>query len=67
MLYDEQGRPIINVQVTGVEFTGGSGVRIFNGNLQLLNITSNLWHDLYIENDSDTGVPTLRWSEVGVS
>lgn len=63
MLLDDEGRQKINAHVTGITFAGASGVRIFNGNLQLLNVTTNLWHDLYIETDADTGVATLRWSD----
>ncbi len=63
MLYDAEGRPKLNVEVSGVNFVGGSHVRIYNGKLQLLNITTNLWHDLYIETVSDTGLAVLQWSD----
>lgn len=53
----------ITFSISGVSFTGSTNFRIMLGYPQLLNITTGLWHDIYIENDPNSGVALLKWSD----
>lgn len=62
-LYDSYGRPIISIVLTTtMTFLGGDKVRIYNGELQLKNRTTLLWHTVYIDNDAG-GAAELSWTD----
>jgi hypothetical protein len=57
MLYDAEGRLVIGLSDTYV--------RTKNGKLQLKNISDDLWYDLILQNDAETGNPVLGVSNSG--
>ena len=71
MLYDPFGRPCVNTEVSGtlnvnivgITIAGATEFRIYAGHPQILNRTTNLWHDIYIENEPVTGDAIFAWDD----
>jgi hypothetical protein len=62
-LYDQYGRPVssfgVPAQITATEFRIGT-----NGIPMYKNRTTNLWHEVYVENYN--GIAVIKLSNVGI-